>query len=68
MTETTIKTDLAVAAAGAVTEAEYQIQSSLKVLALMAQDEGPGAELNRDFVRFRQLLRAALRVLDDETL
>ena len=66
MTETTIKPDLAVAAAGAVNDAEYQIKSSLRVLALMAQDEGPSAELNRDHVRFRALLRTCLRVLNDE--
>ena len=64
---TTLKTDLAVAGAAAVNDAEYQIKSSLRVLALMAQDKGPAAELNPDFVRFRQLLLCALRVLDDET-
>ena len=65
---TPLTTDLAVAAAGAVNDAEYQIQSSLRVLALMAQDAGPTAELNPDFIRFRALLKAALRVLNDETL
>ena len=67
MTTANLTLDLAVAAAGAVNDAGYQIQSSLKVLALMAQDEGPGAELNRDYVRFRALLRTCLRVLNDET-
>ena len=67
MTETPLTTDLAVAAAGAVTAAEAEIKAQLQVLEQLAQSAGPEAELNRHFVRFRQLLRAALRVLDDET-
>ena len=68
MSNTTIKPDLAVAAAGAVTAAEAEIKAQLQVLEQLARSAGPEAELNRHFVRFRQLLRAALRVLDDETL
>ena len=65
---TTLKPDLAVAAAGAVNEAEAAIKAQLQVLEQLAQAAGADAAQNRDFVRFRQLLRAALRVLDDETL
>ena len=68
MTETPIKTDLAVAAAAVVCEAEATIKQQLQVLEQLARSAGPEAELNRHFVSFRQLLRAALRVLDDETL
>jgi hypothetical protein len=66
MSNTTAKTDLAVAAAGAVTAAEAEIKAQLQVLEQLGRSAGPEAELNRHFVRFRQLLRAALRVLDDE--
>ena len=68
MSNTTIKPDLAVAGAAAVNEAEASIKAQLQVLEQLARSAGPEAELNRHFVRFRQLLRAALRVLDDETL
>ena len=64
---TTIKPDLAVAAAGAVTAAEAEIKAQLQVLEQLARSAGPEAELNAHHVRFRQLLKAALRVLDDET-
>jgi len=68
MSNTPIKPDLAVAGAAAVCEAEASIKAQLQVLEQLARSAGPEAELNRHFVRFRQLLRAALRVLDDETL
>ena len=64
---TTLKTDLAVAGAAAVTAAEAEIKARLQVLEQQARSAGPEAELNLHFVRFRQLLKAALRVLDDET-
>ena len=68
MSNTTIKPDLAVAGAAAVCDAEAATKQQLHGLEQLARSAGPEAELNRHFVRFRQLLRAALRVLDDETL
>ena len=68
MHNTTIKPDLAAAGAAAVTAAEAEIKARLQVLEQLARSAGPEAELNPHHVRFRALLRAALRVLDDETL
>ena len=64
---TTLKTDLAVAGAAAVCVAEAAIKAQLQVLERLARSAGPEAALNPHHVRFRQLLKAALRVLDDET-
>ena len=67
MRNTTIKPDLAVAGAAAVTAAEAEIKAQLQVLERLARSAGPEAALNPHHVRFGALLHTCLRVLDDET-
>jgi len=63
---TTTQVDLAVAGAAAICQAEADLHGHLQQLESLSRSASPTAHEYREFLRFQQLLRAAVRVLNDE--